>query len=252
MTIDDENNNTAMTNEGFAANNAIPISSATTWAEIIPATTFYYDIYGRHFGVLTVTIIFQPDASYQSRLWIGLANNYGTITATVPVMIPYMAGSDDYRRISVSLTFLLPSFDGYAVNPDTAFIVYAKKMASTDPTITTLHYNVTLSQINKHDHPYTDPTHTNPITDLNHTNPFNDNSQQHAANNAPTSVTTYPTDVVVKVNGTTVKTDAGGVAQLLDCGDITAYLVNGANTIELTSSASGNAALVGNYISYGS
>lgn len=244
-----ENNNTDMSCQGWAGNSTVTVSS-TTWTEVIGSKSISYNMWTRHFAILTVSMIVIPDSSSGALLDIGIANADGTILYTIPAAVPYASGSTDYTRSTITVTVMLKSLSGYSSSPDNAFMVYAR-LQSGSPTIVFKGYTCSISQINKHDHPVTDATHTNPITDTTHTNPFTDNSQTHTANNTPVEVTTYPSTVVVKVNGTTVKSDGGGSEMLLDCGDVTDKLVNGENTIEVTSAGTGNVSALGEYTSYG-
>jgi len=82
-----------------------------------------------------------------------------------------------------------------------------------------------------HTHTVTDNGHTHSITDNGHTHSVTDPGHSHPETDDVALLASYPSNVLVYVNGTQIGTIAGGAATTVSY-DITANLINGENTIE--------------------
>lgn len=84
---------------------------------------------------------------------------------------------------------------------------------------------------NGHTHTVTDGGHTHTVTDNGHTHTVTDGGHSHPETDDVALLASYPSNVLVYVNGTQIGTIAGGAATTVSY-DITANLINGENTIE--------------------
>jgi hypothetical protein len=249
VTVSNMNNVAGYGSEGGGATNVASISTHESYSDITPLIEFITLLSNRHFGYAHFDICVTPNTTYNTFWYVRLYDGTGgAISSDCMIVIP--ASSSIY---TFSVNILLPSHSGYN-DTNSKCKLRAKKSDSGQQTISTVSYSYQISQIGKHDHPNGDASHSNSITDVNHTNPFTDVDHQHAADNTPIEVTSYPTTVKVLVNTHEVKTDAGGSEMLIDCGDVTSYLIDGENTIEVQStgaSSAGNVEVIGNYLAFG-
>jgi hypothetical protein len=249
ITVNNSNEPAGQSLASVGIYSTITISSYTAWEYVNEdsLTLNNFGTSGRHFGVMVANIGVYATATTIAvfRIVDGNGTAYGS---DVTVKIPIKGITDERYSIAIMMTMPYKETEGTA---DTTFYLKCMLYNSSQTAFDITWANIMVWKVSRHSHANTDPTHSNSITDLDHYHGNTDQSQTHSANNAVIEVTSYPSNIVVKVNGTTVKTDAGGSEKVVDCGDITTYLVNGANAIEMTTDASGNAEATGTYVGYG-